>query len=166
MVRNVNYLDRTMKTSIDRTYTAPGLMLALSMLMSPLHANSGSLDSGIPLSDVLTGTWRVDAVHIDSGATRALRYRHNDPRLKGRIFTISHEVLTANTPEEPACEMPTIAARITDIGKLVQNRVRQKNSPEHQSTSGPHIKLRIQKLQNPTDSTAYTAINDPTIAVP
>lgn len=128
MVRNANYLGMTMKTFIDRTYTAPGLMLALSLLTSPVHADGSSRESGIPLPDVLTGTWQVDAVHIDSGATRALRYQHNDPRLKGRIFTISHEVLAANTPEEPTCEMPTIAARLSDIGKLVQNSMAGRGS--------------------------------------
>ena len=46
---------------------------------------------GQQLPPDIIGTWQVAKVNVDTGASRRLLYQHDDPRLKGRIFTIASD---------------------------------------------------------------------------
>src|SRR4051812_9816866 len=79
---------------------ARGVPLALAALIFPFpQAYAQSHSTTDPMPPALTGNWQVAVVHIDSGASRTPQYRQNDPRLMGRIFSISPEKIKTNTPE-------------------------------------------------------------------
>lgn len=72
--------------------------------------------------DALLGTWQVTQVLIDTGASWRMPYQKNDPRLTGRLFTITQQRLATNTPEESKpCINPKVAVRHLTASELIKN---------------------------------------------
>ena len=70
--------------------------------------------------DAMMGTWQVSKVRIDKGATRKTLYEWDDPRLLGRILTISHEAIQSDLPEDRQCLQPRALFRQMDLSPLIQ----------------------------------------------
>lgn len=76
---------------------------------------------GQQLPPDVIGTWQVAKVNVDTGASRRLLYQHDDPRLKGRLFTIGSDKIMPNTPERISCQRPTIARKRITSDLLIKD---------------------------------------------
>jgi uncharacterized protein YecT (DUF1311 family) len=108
-----------------RTITTLIFLLASTYI----HGDEKPASPNQSLPSSYYGTWQVIEVHVDTGATRTLLYQRNDPRLSGRIFTITPEKLLTNTAEEKLCSEPKVAARIPNISKLIETSMADRGSP-------------------------------------
>lgn len=115
------------KASWPRTFLACGLVTCAISVASHAKEMPARTDSILPASVI--GTWQVAEVHVDTGATRTLRYQLNDPRLTGRIFTIDTNSLSTNTPEEKSCAEPKVATRIKTVANLIETSMAGRATP-------------------------------------
>jgi len=71
-----------------------------------------------PLTPLL-GTWQVKGVRLDVTLSSTPNYNYDDPRLIGRLITITPEEIRADTPEDTICTLPIAKLETSTIGTLV-----------------------------------------------
>jgi uncharacterized protein YecT (DUF1311 family) len=106
----------------------------LCALTGPRAANAQQAGNGA-FPDSLLGSWQVDSVLIDTGATRTFLYQRNDPRLKGRIVAMTPGKITTDLVEDKFCGAPTAAGRRTTLGALVADTMAERGVPSKKPTS-------------------------------
>jgi len=126
--------------SLRKLYVAVFIGLSVGAVAQTVNASTPDTDH-VPVR--IFGTWEVTGVHIDAGATRTLLYQHDDPRLRGRIFNFTRDRFTSNTPEERACESPTIATRLRINGLIESSMAGRALPPAIPTSDDYHIQLPV-----------------------
>lgn len=81
----------------------------------------------------LLGSWQVDSVLIDTGATRTFQYQYNDPRLRGRIITIAQNKISSDLPVDKSCE-PPVNSRTAALAALIKDTMGERGEPPKSPT--------------------------------
>lgn len=112
--------------------------VAITLLVAFFGTSAQAQLVSQPMPPALTGMWQVTAVHIDSGTSRTLNYQQNDRRLVGRIFWISPEKITVNTPEMDGCEAPRVSMQIHKLDRLIQESMAGRSPAPEQPTAADY----------------------------
>ncbi|WP_337661636.1 hypothetical protein [Serratia marcescens] len=83
--------------------------LLISGVLLSFSAYAAEKNVNAPTSSTIDGLWQVTQVNIDNETTRTLNYQLNDPRLLGRVITISTKSIENNLPEKDVCTAPTLS---------------------------------------------------------
>jgi len=111
---------------------ARSLLLIVILMSLPLSKAMSLEGSFVPLM----GTWQVQGVRLDETLSRKPNYNYDDPRLVGRLFTISSGEIRTDLPEDTLCTEPKAKAESTTADGLVGNTMgRSKKKGER-----PHAK--------------------------
>lgn len=72
-------------------------------------------------TDVLTGGWRVTAVHTDRQATRRATLVSDDPRLVGRKVRFSRQAITGDLADDLTCQAPDYQTKgVVSLAALIR----------------------------------------------
>ncbi|MBI3561643.1 MAG: hypothetical protein HY080_08015 [Gammaproteobacteria bacterium] len=106
--------------------TIRSLVFLILFISSWCYAEEQSSSAQI---NKLIGTWQVESVHVDTGATRTLHVQFNDPSLIGRMLTVSADKLLMNTPGHKMCTDPTISSKLTTAAVLIKDTMGGRGLP-------------------------------------
>lgn len=112
-------------------------MTRLSWVVRMLVSVAPALAQSFP--QALEGTWRVTSALTDSGASRTVQYRNDDPRLKGRSVTFSTATIATDLPEDKRCVKPAVAAQRTTAGALIQATLATRSAGKAATAEDYHL---------------------------
>ena len=96
------------------------LFCMVFVIFMPVHVWAWSLPkSNTPLPPAIIGTWQVEKVNIDMGATRTLHVQYNDPAEKGLIVVITPEKMTNDGVDWMVCTHPTVTVKRSTAAVLM-----------------------------------------------
>lgn len=93
--------------------------LLISGVLLSFSAYAAEKNVNAPTSSTIDGLWQVTQVNIDNETTRTLNYQLNDPRLLGRVITISTKSIENNLPEKDVCTAPTLSIERSTLNQFI-----------------------------------------------
>ncbi|WP_017347167.1 lysozyme inhibitor LprI family protein [Pantoea sp. A4] len=69
----------------------------------------------------LHALWQVTSVHVNQDSERTAHYGPNDPRLKGRFFSLSNEKIDSDLPGLTNCTQPTVQIKKSSLDNWISS---------------------------------------------
>ncbi|MEB6336558.1 lysozyme inhibitor LprI family protein [Serratia rhizosphaerae] len=95
------------------------LSLSLICCLIPYATYAADKNAREAIVSSIEGQWQVNQVNIYNDATRTLSYQFNDPRLIGRVITISNNKIQTNFPEGSNCLTPKLAEKTISLDQYI-----------------------------------------------
>jgi hypothetical protein len=104
-----------------------------------------SLKATLPAS--LIGIWEVSGAHIDTGATHTPSYQYDDPRLTGRVITITANNMMAESLSSAPCTGITVATkRMSALSLVSDSMAGRAMAPEKPTPEDYELPLKSNSL--------------------
>jgi hypothetical protein len=106
--------------------TLNNILFILALFSATCQAEGLVNKDSRPLPDSMLGVWQVTSVLTDKGIkgeVQGIDDKYLVPRHLGRIFTISSDQLSINTPGDDVCEAPGLSLQKSTAAKLIANSI-------------------------------------------
>jgi len=106
--------------------TLTSILISLALLNVACQAKEPSNKDPKPLPASMLGVWQVTSVLTDKGIrgeVQGIDDKYLAPKYLGRIFTLTSDQLSINTPRDEVCEAPKLSLQKSTVAKLIANSI-------------------------------------------
>ncbi|MCR1000778.1 lysozyme inhibitor LprI family protein [Serratia rubidaea] len=104
------------------------LKLLVSGFIISFSVCAADKNNNTSIASPIEGQWQVSQANINNDATRTLSYQFNDPRLVGRVITISNNKIQTNLPEGSNCLTPKLAEKTISLDQYITDTMGGKHT--------------------------------------